>query len=122
MYRFIDMVDVVANALIELIEAQKGNRVKTKQLIQYGALAVKHFMENGEQAALLISRDYTNEFIYNYSTFFEMFNESGEEYIALKAGKTVDDLYTYFRACMPSSFLRAFINDESRAVLLEQAV
>ncbi|MDR2713702.1 MAG: hypothetical protein LBB91_11380 [Clostridiales bacterium] len=122
MYRFIGMEDVVANALIELIETQHCRRVKTKQIMKYGASIIRYFMGNGEQAVLLISRDYTNEFIYNYSDFFEIINEHGVEYIALKANKTLDDLYGYFRACMPSSFLQAFLDEKSRAALLDEAV
>lgn len=119
MCRFIGMEDVVANALIELIEDKGCRIVNTKQIMEYGAQIVRFFMENGEQAVLLISRDYTNEFIYNYSEYFEIIERGNEEYIVLKDDKNADDLRAYFRACVSLDYLKAFISEQSIAVLMQ---
>jgi len=118
MCRFIGMEDVVANALIELIDSKGCRRVNTKQIMEYGVLIVRYLMKNGEQAVLLISRDYTSEFIYNYSDFFEISVQGNDEYISLKDSKTVEDLRACFRACISPDYLEAFISEQSLAVLI----
>ena len=113
MCKFIGIEDLAANALIELIEGKDCNKVSFEQLINYGNVIVKLLDKLNEEVVLLISNDYTNEVIRNYSDFFRIEKENNEEYFALKNEKSVDDLRLYFRACLTLDLLTAFTDQES---------
>ena len=115
MCKFIGMEDLVANALIELIEKNDCNKVKFDQIIRYGNIVIRFLREeNDEEAVLLISKYYTNQMIRNYSDFFEIEKDSsGEESIVLKLDKNVDDLRNHFRAYLSFELLFALTNENS---------
>lgn len=122
MSRFIGIEDLAANALIALIEKQNCRKVSFETLTKYGTIVVKILNENNEDAFLLLSRDYRNAMIHNYSDFFEIEkvnpnDEYSKEYIVLKEEKTVDDLRNHFRAFLTLNVLRAFVNKTSLAEL-----
>lgn len=117
MYRYIGMEDVVANALIELIEKKESKKVSMNQLIEYGNVVVHNLKSNGEKAILLVSRDYTDEFIRDYSNYFHLEFQDEEQFIELKEGFTAEDLRATFRAYLTISVLKAFIDKDSLSVL-----
>lgn len=114
MCKFIGIEDLVANALIEMIEKNDIRRVSFKQLRKYGTVIVRWLQDNGEEAVLLVSQYYTNEFIRNYSDFFEVHdNDDSDSYIELKQTKSVDDLRNHFRAYLSIDMLIAFTQKNS---------
>lgn len=120
MCKFIGIEDLVANALIELIEKHDCRKIRMTDLMNYGAVVVRYLREKKqEEVVLLISKKYTNEAIRNYSDFFELeMQDDGDEYILLKDEKTAQDLRDHFRAYLSVNELIAFIDKESLAVLL----
>lgn len=120
MCKFIGIEDLVANALIELIENNDSRVVSFDQLNKYGAVIVKILRENNEEAILLVNKHYTTDLIRNYTDFFEIIDlDSENPSIVLKNNKSVDDLRNTFRAFMSIDMLLAFTNKES---LLELGV
>ena len=118
--KFIGMEDLVANALIEIIEKKKENKVSFEQLRKYGAVIVRWFKDNAdnEEVVILVSRFYTNELIRNYSDFFKIIDSSkGDSYIELKETKTAEDLRNHFRSYLSIDTLLAFTDKNSLLAL-----
>lgn len=114
MYKFIGMEDLVANALIEMIEKNYQRRVSFEQLGNYGTVIMRWFHHTGEEVVLLVSKYYTNELIRNYSDFFEVFDDSEtDSYIELKETKTAEDLRAHFRSYLSVDMLMAFTAEEN---------
>jgi CheY-like chemotaxis protein len=115
----IGIEDLVANALIEMVDDNENNREVTySQLEQYGAKVIEKLNEKQEGAVLIISKERTNAFLHDYSDFFQVrVNEQGEKCIALVEGKTTDELRKLFRGYMSLDMLMAFINDLSLQTL-----
>lgn len=117
MCKILGVEDVIANALIELIDKKNTSRVSMRQLSSYGTAVVRWLNQKQEEAVLLLSKDHTDQAIFNYSEFFEFTRENNEDYICLKNGKTTDELRRYFRAYITVDMLLAFIAEESLAEL-----
>ena len=117
MFRFIGIEDLAANALIELLEKNDCRRVEFETLVKYGNAVTNVLRENGDEATLLLSKEYTNEMIRNYSDFFEIDQSQRNDAIILKTEKTVEDLRNRFRAFLTLDCLLAFTNSKSLAEL-----
>ena len=77
MYIYIEMKDLVANALIELLESGKRGEVLFKQLDDYGARVIEVLSEDEETTAVLVvSRESQLAVVEDYSDMFEMFHDS----------------------------------------------
>ena len=55
---YVEIQDLAANALIGLLDGEKGNRVTFKQLNDYGVAVVRKLIKNGRNAVLLASQEY----------------------------------------------------------------
>ncbi|MCL2566028.1 MAG: hypothetical protein FWE24_09510 [Defluviitaleaceae bacterium] len=118
MCKFIGIEDLVANALIELLEKNNCRRVSFETLLKYGAVVLNVLRDKGDEAIFLLSKEHTNELIRNYSDYFEIDrSEIDSDAIVLKEGKTVDDLRDRFRAFLTVDRLLAFTDDKSLAEL-----
>lgn len=118
MFKFIGIEDLVANALIELMENNACREVTFETLIKYGAVVLSVMRDNGDEAVFLLSKEHTDELIRNYSDFFEIHRgDAGSDAIVLRAEKTVDDLRARFRAFLTIDSLLAFTNRRSLAEL-----
>lgn len=109
---YIGIEDLAANALIELLEKDNSNtKVSFKALEDYGNAVVNYInSEDGERAVLVLSRDRTNRFLYDYADFFELYTGSDGEGILLKEGKNIEDLWSKFRSYLTFDILSAFVN------------
>lgn len=111
---FIGIEELVANALIELLEKTKEREVTLDKLCEYGAVVVRVLNKKGDEAALVLSRDKTNELVANYADLFEFKDyPDGTSAIALKENVTADILRAQFRVYLPLDVLLAFKNAES---------
>ncbi len=81
---YIGIEDLVANALIELAGKSEKREVLFKQLDEYGSKVIKCLNDKQEQAVLSLSKERTNEFLYDYSEYFELFSSGMDEGIRLK--------------------------------------
>ncbi len=115
----IGIEDLVANALIEMVDNDENNREVTyKQLNEYGAIVIETLNAQKEEAVLIISRERTKAFLYDYSDFFEVrTNAQNEKCIALREGRTTDELRRMFRGYLSFDMLMAFISDHSLRAL-----
>lgn len=115
----IGIEDLVANALIELVDNDKNNREVTyEQLNRYGALVIERLNAKDEKAVLIISKEKTRAFLHDYSDFFEVrMNAKGEKCIALRDGKTTDELRGLFRGYLSLDMLLAFMSEYSLKAL-----
>lgn len=78
MYYFIRIEDLVANALIELVE-QTGNRtVSFSQLNKYGDAIVAKLKANNMDVTLIYTRDSTEQFFHDCSNIFTI-NETDSD-------------------------------------------
>ena len=115
----IGIEDLVANALIEMVDNDENNREVTyKQLDEYGAVVIDTLNAKNEEAVLIISKERTNAFLHDYSDFFQVrMNAHNEKCIALIEGKTTDELRKLFRGYLSLDMLMAFISEHSLQAL-----
>ncbi len=115
MCKFINLEDLVANALIEMIEKNNTNKVSFEQLRKYGNMLISWFKNNNnEDVILLLSKHYISELIYNHPDYFEIYdNNETDNYIKLKQTKTAKDLRDRFRSYLSVDMLMAFTDKEN---------
>lgn len=115
---YIGIEDLVANALIEIVDKTGNKEVSFQKLNDYGAIVIRTLNEQKEEAILLLSRDRTNEFIHNCTEFFEIRDEeNGDTIISLKEGVTTNQLRMQFRTNIAFDVLLAFVNEKCLQVL-----
>ena len=105
----IGIADLVANALIELVDNDENNREVTyEQLNDYGAIVIETLNAKNEDAVLIISKERTKAFLHDYSDFFEVrMNAERQKCIALREG----------RGYLSLDMLLAFISEHSLQAL-----
>lgn len=115
----IGIADLVANALIELVDNDENNREVTyEQLNDYGAIVIETLNAKNEDAVLIISKERTKAFLHDYSDFFEVrMNAKRQKCIALRGGKTTNELRELFRGYLSLDMLLAFISEHSLQAL-----
>lgn len=114
---YIGIEDLVANALIELVEKSEKREVLFKQLDEYGAKVIKYLNDKQEQAVLVLSKERTNEFLHDYSEYFELFSSGMDEGIRLKEGISVNQLWEKFRGYLSVDVMLAFMDRVSISAL-----
>lgn len=114
---YIGIEDLVANALIELAEKSEKCEVLFRQLDEYGAKVIKYLNDKQEQAVLVLSKERTNEFLHDYSDYFELFTSGMDEGIRLKAGISVSRLWEKFRGYLSVDVMLAFMDKVSISAL-----
>jgi len=107
---YIGIEDLVANALIELVENTDKREVMFRELDEYGALVVKYLSSKNEQAVLILSKERTNKFLHDYSDYFELFTKGIEEGVRLKADVSVEKLWEQFRGYLSVDVMLAFMD------------
>lgn len=114
---YIGIEDLVANALIELVEKSAEREVLFKQLDEYGAQVIKYLNDKEEQAVLVLSKERTNEFLHDYSDYFELFSRGMDEGIRLKENVSVTELWEKFRGYLSVDVMLAFMDKVSVSAL-----
>lgn len=107
---YIGIEDLVANALIELVENSEKREVLFKELDDYGAKVIKFLNDRQEEAVLLLSKERTNEFLHDYSDYFELIVRGDAEGIKLREGVTVNQLWDMFRSYLSVDVMLAFMD------------
>lgn len=121
MYIYIGIEDLVANALIESIESTGKREVTFDDLDRYGATVIQLLNEKEKQAILLLSKVRTDQFLRDYSEYFELFENNSEEGIRVKNGITIKDLWRGFRGDLSLNVMKAFTAEQSVAALISQS-
>lgn len=110
---YIGIEDLVANALIEVIENSDRHEVRFRDLNDYGARVIQILNREEDRAVLIMSRERTSDFLHDYTQYFELVDIEGEEGIALKEDISVDILWEAFRGCIATEVMLAFMNKNS---------
>lgn len=110
---YIGIEDLAANALIELVEKSEKREVLFRQLDEYGARVIKYLNDKQEHAVLVLSKERTNEFLHDYSDYFELFSSGIDEGIRLKEDIPVRQLWKKFRGYLSVDVMLAFMDSAS---------
>ncbi len=114
MYTFIGIESLAANALISLLEENNVRVVSFDTLVNYGMEITRIYKrDTGEDAILLLSREYQLNMIANYSDFFDVkIDNAGQGVFCLKDDVDIEQVKFYFRDTMKISLLKAFLAPE----------
>lgn len=115
---YIRIEDLVANAMIEVLK--NGNRrfLTYDEIEKYGMEVIEILNKKNEKAVLKLSRQYTDDFLRDYSDFFGEKMDNNLLGISLKEGKDLEDLISYFRGYISLDVLLAFSDDKAVQTLL----
>ena len=115
---YIEMLDLVANALIFLLDNNKEKKISFAMLDKYGA-KVREVLakENGTDVYLYMSRECQDAIFEDYSEFFEQYNDNGTKGIKLKDGVTSKELWEKFCLYLSLDVLKAFEDSSVTNVL-----
>lgn len=118
MYSYIEIKDLVANALIELTENGEKGEVLFKQLDVYGACVIEELNADAQtNAVLVVSRESQFAIVEDYADMFELFERGGAKGIRLKEGIDSLKLWNRFCASLSLKVIRAFQSEKPRAAL-----
>lgn len=114
MCTFIKMEYLVANALVELYENKKIDKISLDVIQNYG-IKVERILNKieGTQAILLYSNQYTREFLQDYSDYF-VFKDN---YIKIKSGVTIDDIRNHILSYVSVDILLALLDESTLKVI-----
>ena len=114
MCTFIKMEYLVANALVELYENKKIDKISLDDIRNYGIKVEKVLNKNKDaQAILLYSNQYTREFLRDYSDFFVFDND----YIKIKSGVSIDDIREHILSYISVDILLALLDESTLEVI-----
>lgn len=114
---YIGMDDLVGNAFVSYLERTGKRELSIKKIECFGNNIVSELNNNGISSTLLLSRDKTYAFFYEYSDMFLFIEKDGM--IILKEDISVKDLIQRFSGYLSLEVLRAFRNEENIKILLE---
>lgn len=118
MYIYIEIEDLVANALIELVEHKGKREVLFKELDEYGARVVEVLSSDGQtKAALLVSRESQMAVLEDYTDMFEPYEWNGAKGIRLKDGVQTIDLWKRFCTSLSLKVINAFQSARTKEAL-----
>ncbi len=114
MCTFIKMEYLVANALVELYEKKKIDRISLEQIRNYGIKVEEELnSKDNTRAILLYSNNYTKEFLRDYSDFFEMIDSD----IRIREGITIKDIREHILSYVSVNLLFALLDKKTLSVI-----
>jgi len=114
---YLTLEDLVPNAIIELVENDISRMVSYPTILEYGNVVIKELEKRNIKAILLIYRDMTMQFEYEYKEIFDFFEIDNIEYVRLKDNISTNYLRKYFRTRQSLDTLIALTSDNSKQVL-----
>lgn len=108
MYK-IEIEDLVANSLIEIMQKKNKRFVTSEEVIKFGEKIVDILNTEEQKAILDLSRNKTYNFLYNNRNIFEEINIDGKTGYRVKDNITVEDLIDKFRGYLALDVLLAII-------------
>ena len=101
---FVGAEYIIANALIAL--QRKGiDKIHVSTLQTFGIMVQKLCIEKSVDAVVLLSKQYVNAAIYNFSDYFSYTEDSQGAYIHLKSGAEIQDMESRFIGYLPLDVL-----------------
>lgn len=118
MYLYIEIVDVVANAFVELLDKKGTRDLFFEDLDNYGARVVEKLNEDQDtKAVYVVSRESQQAIVDDYSHFFEEIEKDGKRGIHLKDHVSSEQLWMRFCASMSYKVFCAFRAQDVTKVL-----
>lgn len=118
MYIYIEVEDLVANALIALVENKGKREVLFCELDEYGACVIEVLnQEHGTQATLVVSRESQIAILEDYSDMFEPMERNGAKGIRLREGIQSIEVWKRFCTSLSLKVIRAFQSAKPRSAL-----
>lgn len=118
MHIYIEIEELVANALIELVEKKGKREVLFKDLDEYGARVVEVLSSDGEtKATLVVSRESQIAMLEDYTDMFEPFEAGGAKGIRLKDNILPFQLWVRFCTSLSMKVIAAFQSERTREAL-----
>lgn len=111
--------DLIANALIELVERKRYRKISFSQLNKYSEAVVANLKAKDIDVYIEINRNTTEEFFDNCSDVFSLKEENGNTFIFLNDNVSTDYLRRYFRINLSLDVLPAFIAENALKALLQ---
>lgn len=106
---YIEFEDLVANAFIDLVEANLQREILYSDLDVYGAKVIEQINSNGDvKAVLVVSRESQLAMVEDYSDMFEAFEKNGSKGIRLLDDVEPIDLWERFCTSLSYTVLMAF--------------
>lgn len=117
----IGIEDLVSNSFIEIIRRNEKKRfLPYSKIEEYGRKVINILEKKNEKVVLILSRNNTENFLQDYSDFFEEIEMEGEIGILLKTHIKEEDLIRHFRGYWSFCVLQTFIDKEAVKVLIEE--
>ena len=114
---YIRIEELVGNAFVSYLEKTGNRKLSIKKIECFGNNIVSELNNNGISSTLLLSRDKTYAFFYEYSDMFLFIEKDGM--IILKEDIYVEDLIQRFSGYLSLEVLCAFRNEENIKKLIE---
>lgn len=110
---FIGVEDLVANALIELVEKTGNRTVSFSQLNKYGDAIIAKLRARNLDATLIYTRDKTEQFFHDCSDIFTINESESDIEITLNDNISTAYLRKKFRINLAVHLLSAFVSPEA---------
>lgn len=115
---FIGIEDLVANALIEIVEKTGKRTVSFSQLNRYGDVIMAKLKENNTDVKLIFNRNSTNQFFHDCSDIFAVDETKEDIIISLNNHISTKYLREQFRINIAFQILSAFVSNDAIKVLV----
>lgn len=112
MYCFIGIEDLVANALIEIVEKTSNRTVMFSQLNKYGEAIVAKLRTEKIDATLIYNRNTTDQFFHDCSNLFTISEIDNDISITLNESVSTTYLRKRFRVNLALHMLSAFVSKD----------
>ena len=114
---YLDIEDIVANAMIELNKIDGSRSVPIWVAEQYGNEVSRYLGNQGYYTKMRINRERTYRFEEQYGEFFTSYQQGKEKGYVLNDGKDIEDLVRKFRGYLDLEVILAFINPQATETL-----
>jgi len=115
---FIGIEDLVANALIELVEKTGNRTVSFSQLNKYGKAVIAKLKKDDMDVTLIFTRDATDQFFHDCSDIFTINETTADVQITLNENISTKYLRQKFRINLALNLLSAFVAPDAVNVIL----
>lgn len=116
MCKFIGVEILAANALIDILESEKGRTITFSKLNKYGIEVIKYLENNfKEQSVILYNGGYIGNRILDYSEYFNINTEGNA--ISVNEGVTSEQLRKKFRTPLAYELLKAILSENAKAII-----
>lgn len=118
---FIGIEDLVANALIELVEKTGNRTISFSQLNKYGEAVIARLKKDSMDATLIFTRDTTDQFFHDCSDIFCINEVDSDIQITLNENISTNYLRKRFRINLALNLLSAFVAPDTVNAIIGDA-